>query len=187
MSATFTDRLVWFWGVGGTCALLIDALWRLIPYALEGVIEHSLTGVQWSVLAGWIPFMAYTEGYRGFQLRFSPRVVARSRYLSRCGNWGLRLGAPFVAMGLFHATRRRMIATWILISGIIVLILLIRQLDQPWRGIVDAGVVVGLGWGLIATLWAAGRDLSGQPIAIDLDLPPTQSESQTPPELEMEK
>jgi hypothetical protein len=31
-----------------------------------------------------------------------------------------------------------------------VLIILVRFLAQPWRGIVDAGVVVGLAWGLIS-------------------------------------
>ena len=32
------------------------------------------------------------------------------------------------------------------------LVALVRRLDQPWRGIIDAGVVVGLAWGL-AALW----------------------------------
>ena len=32
------------------------------------------------------------------------------------------------------------------------LILAVSRLDQPWRGIIDAGVVVGLAWGLM-TLW----------------------------------
>ena len=32
------------------------------------------------------------------------------------------------------------------------LILLVGLLEQPWRGIVDAGVVVGLTWGLVSLL-----------------------------------
>ena len=71
--------------------------------------------------------------------------------------------------------------------GIVGLIVLIRKLDQPWRGIVDAGVVVGLGWGLVATLWAGGRDLCGRPIAIDLDLPTTESGTHTQSEMEIVK
>ena len=44
-----------------------------------------------------------------------------------------------------------MISVYVLTVFIIVLIIAVRWLDQPWRGIVDAGVVVGLSWGLIAT------------------------------------
>jgi len=36
---------------------------------------------------------------------------------------------------------------------IIMLIILVHQLEQPWRGIVDAGVVIGLGWGLVSMLY----------------------------------
>ena len=34
--------------------------------------------------------------------------------------------------------------------GIVILVIIIRQLDQPWRGIVDAGVVIGLVWGALS-------------------------------------
>jgi hypothetical protein len=53
-------------------------------------------------------------------------------------------------MGLFGARRRTTVAVWSVTVGIVVLVVLVRLLPQPWRGIVDAGVVVGLGWGLIA-------------------------------------
>ncbi len=44
--------------------------------------------------------------------------------------------------------------------AIIVLILLVHRLDQPLRGIIDAGVVVGLSWGIVSLLhcaWLAAR------------------------------
>ena len=168
-------RAIWLWGVGGTCALLVDALYRLSGFTIEA-IEMSLSPSQWALMIGWCVVMAYAEGYRGFQLRFSPRVVARSRWLAGCGRPGLQLCAPLVAMGLMHATRRRLVATWVLILGIVGLVLLIRELDQPWRGIVDAGVVVGLSWGLLATLWHAARDLGGDVLKISLDLPENEVE-----------
>ena len=34
----------------------------------------------------------------------------------------------------------------------IVLIVSVRQLPQPWRGMVDAGVVVGLTWGVVSII-----------------------------------
>ena len=32
------------------------------------------------------------------------------------------------------------------------LLLQVQQIEQPWRGIIDGGVVVGLTWGLLS-LW----------------------------------
>ena len=32
----------------------------------------------------------------------------------------------------------------------LIAVLVVRQLPQPWRGIVDGGVVVGLSWGTLA-------------------------------------
>jgi hypothetical protein len=36
--------------------------------------------------------------------------------------------------------------------GIIILVLVVRLLSPPWRGIVDLGVVIGLTWGFISLL-----------------------------------
>jgi hypothetical protein len=47
-------------------------------------------------------------------------------------------------MGYFHAPKRRRVTSLSVTAGIIVLIILVRLLPQPWRGMVDAGVVVGL-------------------------------------------
>jgi hypothetical protein len=96
--------------------------------------------------------MAYAEGYRGFQKAFSPRVAARALYLKKNPCLLHVLLAPFFCMGFFHASRRRKITSFSVTSGIIVLILLVRLLPQPWRGIIDAGVVVGLAWGLISLI-----------------------------------
>ena len=34
----------------------------------------------------------------------------------------------------------------------VIIVVVVHQFPQPWRGIVDAGVVVGLGWGVVC-LW----------------------------------
>jgi hypothetical protein len=94
--------------------------------------------------------MAYTEGYRGFQKQFSPRTAARVRYL-RDRPDGLRsLLAPLFAMGFFHATRRTKIVAFALTFGILILVMLVHRLEQPWRGIIDASVVLGLSWGVVS-------------------------------------
>jgi hypothetical protein len=42
---------------------------------------------------------------------------------------------------------------------------------QPWRGIVDAGVVVGLGIGTASIVWHAVRAMAGTPPPVGADLP----------------
>ncbi len=59
------------WGTIGVLGLLLFAVYRLAPRALEA-FAGGLTIGQWVIAAVICVFMAYTEGYRGFQLRFSP-------------------------------------------------------------------------------------------------------------------
>jgi hypothetical protein len=123
-----------------------------------------MTAIHWVALALSIGLMAWMEGYRGFQLRFCPRVVARLQGLSRPGcPPALRLLAPFHCLGLLGLPRRELIGGWSLLIGIVTLVLLIRLLPQPWRGIVDGGVLVGLGWGAAAVAIMGGRALLGAP------------------------
>lgn len=159
-----------WWCVGGTLALLIDAIVRLTPVAVEPLLADNLG---WGTLLGYaisIGFMAYAEGYRGFQLRFSPRLVARARVLSQTP-WWVRVLAPLYGMGMIYAPRRRLIASWGLVFGIIAMIVMIRWLPSPWRGAVDAGVVVGLSWGAISLLVETARAWIGAPNSVDPELP----------------
>ncbi len=50
---------------------------------------------------------------------------------------------------------------WALVTGIITLLILIRQMPQPWRGIIDAGVVPGLAMGLVSVIYFFVRGLAG--------------------------
>ena len=53
-------------------------------------------------------------------------------------------------MGFFHANQRTRIIAYGLTFAIVVLVLLVRLLEQPWRGIIAAGVVLGLTWGVVS-------------------------------------
>lgn len=134
--------------------MLFNAVVRLTPKALEA-LRMELGLLELAGLALWVLFMLYTEGYRGFHLRFSPMVVARAETLAGPGPLHHKLLAPLYCMGLFHATRRRLVLSWGLITMIVCLVLAIRLLDQPWRGLVDAGVVVGLAAGTASIGWWA--------------------------------
>jgi len=148
---SLTGTLAAAWGIAGVLVLLGSATMRLAPLAVDA-FHYPFTAMHWLSLIVIVAGMAYAEGYRGFQQGFSPRVAARARYLREHPRPLHALFAPFFCMGYFHATRRRRITSISLTAGIIVLVLLVRLLDQPWRGIIDAGVVVGLGWGVVTII-----------------------------------
>lgn len=146
------------WGVAGVTGVLLRAVVALYPVALEG-LSGELGWIHWSVLALWMPFMLWSEGYRGFHASFSPLIVARALYLKRHPTLWRVLLAPIYCMGFFGATRRRRIVAVSLPLAIIGLVLLVRLLPQPWRGIVDAGVVAGLACGIASIGYFSWRAL----------------------------
>ncbi len=143
------SRLGAYWGLAGVIILLGSAIYRLSPLALDA-FSYDLLWYHWVALAVIVFFMAYVEGYRAFQQAFSPRVAARARYLRDHPNMMHSILAPLFCMAYFHANRRRQITSLSVTAGIIILVILVRFLEQPWRGIIDGGVVVGLAWGLVS-------------------------------------
>ena len=147
------------WGAMGLVALLGYAIVRLASVVAEGMGHHW--GWQHiAVAAGNTAFMAWSEGYRGFQLRFSPRSAARVKWLAQHANAMQTLLAPLFVMGYFGTTRRRMIGVYLLTGFILAAIAVIHGLAQPWRAALDIGVVVGLAWGLVTFLAALRRTLN---------------------------
>lgn len=140
------------WGLGGVLTLLLFAIYRLTPMATE-LLRLSLTSLHWLALVFSIFYMAYAEGYRGFHKSFAPRVVARARYLRNNASPLRTLLAPLFCMGYIYATRRRMILSISLTLMIVCFVIIVRMLPQPWRGIVDAGVVTGLLLGVASILY----------------------------------
>ena len=68
------------WGVVGVLALLGFAVLRLMGRVID-MLGYDLRWYHWLTLILVVLFMAYTEGYRGFQRAFSPRVAARAKYV----------------------------------------------------------------------------------------------------------
>lgn len=162
--ASLRATAIALWGVGGIALLLVQALIRLTPLAAEPLLDGSLTGFQMALYAGCVVAMAYAEGYRGFQLKFVPRVVSRAFHLGTQPGSLLRvLLAPAFSMSLFHAKRRTFITSWVLLVLMTVLVVTVKAMPQPWRGIIDGGVVVGLTWGLVALLAETWRSIVAGP------------------------
>ncbi|CAM9762738.1 unnamed protein product [Discosporangium mesarthrocarpum] len=162
------------WGVLCVISILLNAVKRLAPIALEPFKAGDFTHGQWAMYAGFALFMAYAEGFKGFQKKFSPLVVKRALTLdsrsSRPGPLRILLAGPY-CMGLFHATRKRKVVGWCLTAGVFGLVQVVKRLSYPWRSIVDAGVVVGLSYGALSIgfLWA--RAILGTAPDIDPALP----------------
>jgi hypothetical protein len=133
----------------GVVLLFGQAIARLGARAVEAH-EMPLDALEISVSVGWVLVNAYAEGYRAFQRRFSPRVVARALHLARNPRPLFVVFAPLFCMAFFHATRRARTIAWATTILVLCLIGLLRHAPQPWRGIVDGGVVIALGWGAAA-------------------------------------
>lgn len=159
------------WGVLGVIALLVEAELRLAPKAAE-VLTGGLSPLHWAIVIGWVAFMGYVEGWHGFHLRFSPRVVARAATLIEHPSPTRVLLAPLFCMSLFHASRRGLVVAWGVWIGVVALIVAVSTMAPPWRGIIDVGVLVGLGTGTLSLFWHAARALAGLPPEISPDLPP---------------
>ncbi len=155
------------WALLGVIAPLASAIFRLTPRAVEALQWPELATLHVAFAICWTAWMIWAEGYRGFQGSFAPRVAARSWYLARDTSERTLTSvilAPAYAIGLFNARKRTMITAWVVLLMIILLVLAVSALDQPWRGLIDLGVVTGLAYGAGSILWfgvRAARDPDG--------------------------
>lgn len=180
-SRSLVDSLASFWGSFGVVYILTKAIVRVVPIALEpfakGESSIPLTPLQMGAYVGTCAFFAYAEGYKGFQKKFAPLVVSRSFTLRPLGGEWTKIHhtvlAPLYSMGLFHATRKRMIVSWSVSLGVGVIVHAVKKLPYPWRNIVDAGVVVGLTWGAVSIVlgYAKGLMTGGESVSTDPALP----------------
>ncbi len=160
--------LLTLWGCVGVILFLATSVYRLAMRATHLDVAE-LTAMQAGFGVVWMVFMVYTEAYRGFYGQFSPRVVQRALYLPTQPL--VVLFAPIAAMGLFHATRKRKIVGWSLITGIVCLVLVVRQLPAPWRELIDVGVTAGLGLGTLTVVWFTVRAMWGREPGVDPEFP----------------
>ena len=166
-----------FWGIGGVALLLGSAVWRLTPIAVAA-FDNPLSWRHLAFLVPWVVVMLWSEGYRGFHQQFCPRVVARARHLHRHPRFWHVLFAPPFCMGYFHATLRRMMSSLLLTLGIVILVLIVGRMPQPWRGLIDIGVVVGLAMGLASLAYFTVRGFVLDDLEASPELPYSGAPSQ---------
>ncbi len=168
---TLVFYLTFLWGVIGVLALFGRALVRLAPMAWQPIADGSLSPLHIAAYVAWVIFNAYGEGYRAFQKAFCPRVVGRALHLAQHPRPLYALLAPLYCLSLFHANRRGLTVAWVMLAIIALLVWLLRITPQPWRGIIDGGVVVALAWGVIALVVMSVQALLGAPPKAKLNLP----------------
>lgn len=150
--------LVAGWALLGLCALFGQAIVRLGARAFD-TIAAGLTPAQWALLVGLTAVFVYTEGIRGIQGRFAPRVAARLHELMRRRRLHWDLLGPLYLLSLVGAPPRSMLRAWAGVFAIVAAVMIVRTFVEPWRGITDFAVVTALSWGLVAVVIQSVRSL----------------------------
>jgi hypothetical protein len=138
------NKKSYWWAIGGIVSLLLYAIYRVFPHAAE-LMNQTLTPIIVLILIVNVGLMLYSEGYKGFQKRFNPRVITRAKQANG-------LLAPLYALGYYNAPRHELVKSYCFTLLLIVVIIIVQAVPQPWRGILDAGVVVGLTYGTAALI-----------------------------------
>lgn len=177
-ATTSATILASLYGSGGVIYILLKAIKRVLPIALEPFQGGSVQPLSTLQLGAYILtciWFAYVEGYKGFQQKFSPLVVKRSFTLIPGKNntkWYHYLLAPLYSMGLIHATKKRLIVSWSVSTGVALIVAAVKRLPYPYRNIIDAGVVAGLSWGSISIVVLYIKSwMTGTPPTADANLP----------------
>ena len=159
------------WGVLQVVLVLGNAIKRLWPIAIQPFAQNDFSPYHWAAYVAWALFMMKTEGYDAFQKKFSPLVVKRAFGLNENKSVLKCLLAGPYSMGLFGATKKRLIVSWAVSIGVGALIAIVKRLPYPYRSIIDAGVVAGLSYGTLATLVIYVKALFGHEPSVDPCLP----------------
>jgi hypothetical protein len=146
---------------------------------MQPFIQNDLSIWQWAACGIWVVYMTFIEGYKSFQLKFSPMVVRRAYSLhERPGVFNYLLAGPY-SMGLFDANKKRMIVSWSITVGVFGLVSIVKKLPYPYRSIIDAGVVAGLSYGAISMCVIFIQALCGRLPETDPAFPEVKNESKT--------
>ena len=148
--------LLWAWV--GLMVMLLEPAVRLSEVAHTGWVQSSPRPWLGYLIATLT--MLYIEGYRGFHRAFSPAFAKRCLELATTQSRLQRLLAPLVAMGLVGVDRKTLRRMWTLTFMIVGFVIVIRQLPQPYRGMVDAGVAAALVMGALSSTWHLLRCLA---------------------------
>jgi hypothetical protein len=170
-SMSLSRFLLTSWGVLGVLCLIGNAIMRLLPIALQPVIQGNMPPSQKISYILWVLFMMYVEGYKSFHQKFSPLVVQRALTIADNPTiLNCLLAGPY-SMALFGATNSRMFISWLVSAGVFGLVGVVKFLPYPWRSITDGGVVCGLSIGAFSIVYYYTRAVFGRYPGVNPCLP----------------
>jgi hypothetical protein len=145
------------WALVAIGVTFVEAIYRLASRALL-TLERGLSTAETCALVVSVALFAYGEGYRALHRRFIPQLIVRASRLHPPDSGCLRvwLLGPLIVLSLIQAERSVQLRAWASIGLIVLAVLIVRALPEPWRGIVDAGVAVALAIGLGSLLVRLG-------------------------------
>lgn len=159
-----------FWGLAGVVTMLLYSVMRVIPSWSElaapqnGLIDYVVFSI---VLLA----MIYWEGYKGFHKAFAPRVVSRSKALIYQPSPVYRILAPVFCIGLIGSPIRRKISLIVFTGVIVLLVVGVKAMPQPWRWMIDLSVAMALLVGVGSILWLSCRDWNQEGYLCDPEIP----------------
>ena len=151
-------KLIYIYSIGGVIAIFSSAIYRLFPHVQKSM-SYDFSALNWIILTIYLIVMIVGKGYFALHRGFVPRVINRSELLAKDGKLVDRLLAPLYCMGFFKAPKKRMIISYVMIFFIVLFIVSASKIVQPWRGIIDLGVVVGLSLGILSLLFLGFKKL----------------------------
>lgn len=162
-SITALGLLGWTWAMAGIFTILLLPIYRLSLVTLKA-FDSPVLWWYWIPTLMWLVFMIYAEGWRGFHRAWAPRTAKRANYLLYHPTVLRVLLAPLYCMCFFDASRKRKLVAWILTSFIVLLVIVVGYMPQPWRGLIDLGVVAGLCVGTASLVYHTFRATGREPV-----------------------
>jgi hypothetical protein len=128
--------------------LLLDPVARLGLRGVRGLSE-GLTGAQWALAAVVFAAFVYGEGWLALHQKFSVHVIARLVALKR-ERLLLKVLGVLYAASLVGDQPRTMLKAWLGVAAIGAAVVLVKQLPQPYRSMVDISVAAALLLGIVS-------------------------------------
>ena len=152
------DRAAALWALVGSGLVFLQAV---VALGARGVatVRAGLEPTEWWALGVLTAAFVYGEGILALERRFIPALVRRAGRLRTVRHTGMRLLAPLYAFSLVGAPLATLVRAWAGVAAIVVAVVAVRALPEPWRGIVDLAVAAALAWALVALVRQGGKAL----------------------------
>lgn len=139
------------WALAGLVLLLGRASVSLLAKGYREILAPpALAPLEWAGLIAIVALFVWGEGWMALHRRWAPRVAGRIRSLGGETGAVSVLLAPLHALGLVGAERRTVARSWGAAAAIVVAVVVVRQLAQPWQGMIKLGVAGALAIGVVS-------------------------------------